>query len=169
MYLSNFLSNSYCYEACGRKGHYAAECPNKAGVVKASLNISTGSLDSSGHQIPTLNSSTGSLNTSDVVLNNSINSSTGSLHTSTGDTVVSEPEFHFLRVPVLRDYLVKTLEVPQLKKFAYHLTLSTHDFPRYNFERVLDDFVFICFFVGNDFLPHLPTLSINEGALDILV
>ncbi|XP_075719095.1 5'-3' exoribonuclease 2 [Rhinoderma darwinii] len=68
----------------------------------------------------------------------------------------SEQEFIFIRLSVLREYLEK------------ELTMSNLPFP-FDFERSVDDWVFMCFFVGNDFLPHLPSLEIREGAIDRLV
>lgn len=69
---------------------------------------------------------------------------------------VDPKPFIFLDVSVLREYLAVELVVPGTP------------FP-FNLELAIDDWIFMIFFVGNDFLPHLPSLEIREGAIDALL
>ncbi|KAG6833818.1 hypothetical protein H0H87_011752 [Tephrocybe sp. NHM501043] len=64
--------------------------------------------------------------------------------------------FIFLDVAILREYLEVELNVTQTS------------FP-FSLEQAIDDWVLLIFFVGNDFLPHLPSLEIREGAIDTLL
>ncbi len=66
-----------------------------------------------------------------------------------------ETTFHLLHLSLLREYLDH--EFSQLKE-------ANMPFP-YDIESIIDDWIMLGFLVGNDFIPHLPGLHINKGAL----
>jgi 5'-3' exoribonuclease 1 len=67
--------------------------------------------------------------------------------------------FYLMHLCIVREYL--ELEFQELKEDG------ALGFP-FDLERVIDDFILMAFFVGNDFLPNLPNLHINEGALALM-
>ena len=68
---------------------------------------------------------------------------------------LAQTNFFLLHLSLLREYL--DLEFGSL---AQQIPFE------YSLERIIDDFILMGIFVGNDFLPHLPDLHINEGALE---
>jgi 5'-3' exoribonuclease 1 len=67
--------------------------------------------------------------------------------------------FYLMHLCIVREYL--ELEFQELNE------PGALGFP-FDMERVIDDFILMAFFVGNDFLPNLPHLHINEGALALM-
>ena len=68
-----------------------------------------------------------------------------------------EEMYEFYLISVLREYLeLEFYDIRTKIKFEF------------NMERILDDFIFLCFFIGNDFLPNLYSLAIESGAMDYL-
>jgi 5'-3' exoribonuclease 1 len=67
--------------------------------------------------------------------------------------------FYLMHLCIVREYL--ELEFQDLQQEG------ALDFD-YDMERIIDDFILMAFFVGNDFLPNLPNLHINEGALALM-
>ncbi|CAM0141184.1 unnamed protein product [Umbelopsis sp. WA50703] len=70
---------------------------------------------------------------------------------------VDTQNFYLMHLSLLREYL--DIEFQSLRD-----ELSFE----YDLERIIDDFILLALFVGNDFLPHLPNLHIGEGALTLM-
>ncbi|PKI84263.1 hypothetical protein MVES_001427 [Malassezia vespertilionis] len=73
------------------------------------------------------------------------------------NSALEHQTFYLLHISLLREYLA--LEFDALREklpFAFDL------------EKIIDDYILLHLFVGNDFLPHLPGLHINEGAIQLL-
>ncbi|XP_057790122.1 5'-3' exoribonuclease 3-like [Salvia miltiorrhiza] len=71
--------------------------------------------------------------------------------------VNEQQAYQFVNISVLREYFAIDMEIPSFDKFESDL------------ERIIDDFIFICFFAGNDFLPPIPSLQVREGCIDLLM
>jgi len=79
--------------------------------------------------------------------------------TSKKSQELEHQNFYLMHLCIVREYLeleFKELKDPSVLPFKFDM------------ERVIDDFILMAFFVGNDFLPNLPNLHINEGALSLM-
>ncbi|KAI5192311.1 hypothetical protein NEMIN01_1940 [Nematocida minor] len=73
----------------------------------------------------------------------------------TGNCIPAEfPPYIYLDIDIIRKYLYSEFTAAINAKF--------------DFERILDDWIFVCFFVGNDFLPSIPSMDIKVSAIETI-
>ena len=74
------------------------------------------------------------------------------------EKLATPEQYVLLHMGVFKDYLSHDLN----KRGRAHRKRSV------NWNKVFNDFVIMCFLIGNDFLPCMPALSINDGAIPLL-
>ena len=72
-------------------------------------------------------------------------------------TTAEETTFHLLHLSLMREYI----------NLEFVSVAPELDF-EYDIEKIIDDWVLMGFLIGNDFIPHLPTLHINKDAFPTL-
>lgn len=67
------------------------------------------------------------------------------------------------------DYFLIDIGSIRIKLIEILRWIPKHNIEEFNEKKSIDDFVFICFTIGNDFLPHIPSIEIIEDGIDIII
>jgi 5'-3' exoribonuclease 2 len=85
---------------------------------------------------------------------------------------LSSNENYYLDIPQFAKYLDKEMRVMTMRKDveeeAAILKQPLYEKPLITSSAV-DDYILMCFFLGNDFMPHFPSLNLRTHGLDILL
>jgi 5'-3' exonuclease len=75
------------------------------------------------------------------------------------DSKASKDQLNFVSLKIMRECIYKTFEKNILKNETIFIDKN----------RVINDFVFLCYFLGNDFLPHILSLDINKNGIEYIL
>lgn len=79
-------------------------------------------------------------------------------------------KFYVLREDIYnRDNDYFLIDIDALRKSFVKELCEAADLSTASSRSLINDFIFMCFAVGNDFIPHVPAIEILENAIDILI
>ncbi len=95
----------------------------------------------------------------------------------------SKEVLNYVSIKIMRSLIVKTItgylmEAADGLLNADKIETTSHDItPKqkiYGFDNldpdsIVNDFIFMCYFLGNDFLPHIPSLDIHQDGIESLI
>ena len=76
------------------------------------------------------------------------------------DKTLNPNETYFLDIPLFARSIIKEMSCENANKPVHEISLQND---------VLFDYIFMCFFLGNDFLPHFPALNIRTSGINRLI
>ena len=76
------------------------------------------------------------------------------------DKTLNPNETYFLDIPLFARSIIKEMSCENSNKPVHDISLQND---------VLFDYIFMCFFLGNDFLPHFPALNIRTSGINRLI
>jgi len=76
-----------------------------------------------------------------------------------------EEDLNYVSIDEMKECLYEQME----KLIKRKLDVDKITFPIASANDIANDFIFVCYFLGNDFLPHIPSVDINIGGLDIVL
>jgi 5'-3' exonuclease len=90
---------------------------------------------------------------------------------------VTKGNYLYLSVDKLREHLINILksttsitDIQDIFNVKFNIeTIICSKSHCIDEQRLIMDYTFLCFFLGNDFLPHIPSLKIRDNGLDYLV
>lgn len=80
------------------------------------------------------------------------------------------PNFHILRDDMYdRNNKYFLINIGEVHDILGELIRWSCDKYEYNVEYAINDFIFLCFIVGNDFIPHIPSIEIIENGIELIL
>lgn len=84
------------------------------------------------------------------------------------DKKKSSNEFNFVSIDVMKDFIFEVVTDEINKELVDTSVVNLEIWLKYK-ENIIRDFIVICYFLGNDFLPHLSSLNIYTNGIGILI
>jgi len=77
----------------------------------------------------------------------------------------SQGVLKYVRMDVLREVIPTTI-----KRFIkIHDNMNIFNYMKLNDNNLINDFIFLCYFLGNDFIPHISAIDINKEGIEYLL
>jgi 5'-3' exonuclease len=84
----------------------------------------------------------------------------------------SKDILNYVSIKIMRQSIVNTMHeylINSIDEIFNNENKNIYGFDNLNPIKIVNDFIFMCYFLGNDFLPHIPSLDIHQNGIESLI